>query len=316
MDGVNAGADGNVSLGALKTTGGTMTGDLVFSAGSIKRPSAAGVTYIFGGTNSSSGGYIAITGKDYGGTAAGGYVSFVAQNGSTGNTLSIKPDGGLTLNGKNIARSVNGLNADAAGEVTVNCISKPATLPSNSDLNNYGQTKMGYHVVPSDANANTITNRPCNNAFVLEVFGGGGTIVYQRATRYNDNAMWVRRLYNNTWSAWKNIFTFDGDTPSWGGKDITLGYPNYAAGVQTTFAALAGGTYTVPADGFVMIKGSNTDNGGMYVYVNGYLAYYTMVNSDNEPAMSLIPVKKGDVVKAAVIGAANTIGYFKFFPNR
>lgn len=103
---------------------------------------------------------------------------------------------------------------------------------------------------------------------------------------------------------------------SWNNKDITGGYPNYAAATQTSFSALSGGSYTPSADGFVTVVGTNTNNGTLKVSVNGTLVYHQNVNSDNISCCPLIPVKAGDTIKAEVTGGENTTGYFNFFSNR
>lgn len=103
---------------------------------------------------------------------------------------------------------------------------------------------------------------------------------------------------------------------AWNSKDITGGYPNYAAATQTSFSALSGGSYTPSADGFVTVVGTNTNNGTLKVSVNGTLVYHQNVNSDNISCCPLIPVKAGDTIKAEVTGGENTTGYFNFFSNR
>jgi hypothetical protein len=102
----------------LPLSGGTMTGDLQIGS-VINKPNLTSALRLLGGTTSSNGAYIEVGGKDYQGTDKGGNIALVAKNRSGSNTLKISPDGALTLNGKNIASSVNGVTADASGNVTI-----------------------------------------------------------------------------------------------------------------------------------------------------------------------------------------------------
>ena len=166
------------------------------------------------------------------------------------------------------------------------------------------------------ANGNSIMQAADNG--VLRMYGG---------TTYDSPALFLFGKDTSGYNGLVYLRAYDGTNTvdlicnpdgslRWNGKDITLGYPNYAAPVKTSFSALAGGSYTAPADGFVTVVGSNTDNGGLKVYVNSSFVYHQTINADNYSCCPLIPVKKGDIVKAEVVGAANTTGYFRFFPIR
>lgn len=100
---------------------------------------------------------------------------------------------------------------------------------------------------------------------------------------------------------------------TWLDKDITLGYPNYAAGVDLGSRS----SYTATSDGWVFATGRrdgtywNLRVGGARVFVTG--------GSSWDAGSCLIPIKKGDVVKtydgqdeATTAFAVNMV----FYPNR
>ncbi|MBR7119962.1 MAG: hypothetical protein IKC77_07180 [Lentisphaeria bacterium] len=101
---------------------------------------------------------------------------------------------------------------------------------------------------------------------------------------------------------------------TWNSVDITLGYPNYAAGTKTTAS-----TYTAAADGWVMVK-KQQEGKYLNIKVNGYLAG-TGGGSDHDRTTAMFPVKAADVVtvfasdKESTDGTATTAD-ITFFPNR
>lgn len=292
-------------IGALSTAGGTVTGSII-SKGlpSIRQMTNDSYSMLMGGTNWETSASIAVSGGEHPNTA--GAIIFYARTGTENRSQMVfYPSGSLTIDGIYLAKSIDNVNADATGNISLNALKK-------SGGNMTG--KITFSV--ADAiyrNTDTAT---------LTIGGGAA---------WNTGA-WIclfGKDYNNGTDA-PGMFKFaaqDGTNTSvlvgipkgglsWNSKDITLGYPNYAAAVTSSFASLNGGTYTAPADGYVTVVGTNTKDGELKVSVSGTLIYDQKINSDNVSCAPLIPVKAGDVIKAEVVGGANTTGYFKFFPNR
>ena len=92
-----------------------------------------------------------------------------------------------------------------------------------------------------------------------------------------------------------------------------VGLPDYSNLVKTTWTNLAGATFKATANGYLIIIGSNTDNGGLQIYINNVLVWNAMVNADNHTCAMFI-VSENDSVRATSINAANTIGSFTFIP--
>ena len=85
------------------------------------------------------------------------------------------------------------------------------SIPANSNLNNY--TTPGFYYCPRNVDVATMSNCPTTNAFCLEVFQHAGTC--QRLTEFlasNIIRIYIRNLYNGTWSSWSRIITNDSDT--------------------------------------------------------------------------------------------------------
>lgn len=102
---------------------------------------------------------------------------------------------------------------------------------------------------------------------------------------------------------------------TWLGKDITLGHPNYAAAVQSSFTnpGSSSKSYTVPENGFVaVVRSSASSDGKMTVSINGILMYDLVINTTNRSSSGFYPVSKGDKVTVT----ANSAGYFLFVPNK
>lgn len=86
----------------------------------------------------------------------------------------------------------------------------PVDIPASSNLNDY--TKPGFYCCKLNVNAETMTNIPEKQAFVLEVMESAG--VKQVFTTYHQTNFnsYIRQMYNNTWGAWKRI-PYQGDVP-------------------------------------------------------------------------------------------------------
>ena len=75
------------------------------------------------------------------------------------------------------------------------------TIPSNEDLNDYKDE--GRYRTTSVANGNSISNKPCNGAFVMNVFDGNSYKI-QMYIPFSADSIYIRRYQNSstTWSPW------------------------------------------------------------------------------------------------------------------
>lgn len=87
-------------------------------------------------------------------------------------------------------------------------ITNPINLTSGTDLNDL--KNPGFYQVVSDSIAKTILNSPVTTAFALELYGSKG-MCYQRITKYNDAAVFVRNYYDysDRWTEWKELAITD-----------------------------------------------------------------------------------------------------------
>lgn len=121
VDNVQADAAGNVALNALKTTGGTMTG-IIYWPNNAEVGSAGNGTYV-AGFPLTDGSRIVATRLD---SSYGGNFYIQLPNGGPQFGL-YNATREMMWAGKHVVRSVNGTNADAAGNVTLS-----AVLPTGS----------------------------------------------------------------------------------------------------------------------------------------------------------------------------------------
>ena len=75
------------------------------------------------------------------------------------------------------------------------------TIPSNEDLNDYKDE--GRYRTTSVANGNSISNKPCTGAFVMNVFDGLSYKI-QMYIPFSADCIYIRRYQNSstTWSPW------------------------------------------------------------------------------------------------------------------
>lgn len=121
-----------------------------------------------------------------------------------------------------------------------------------------------------------------------------------------------RGIYDKTSNCWMINFDADNNLRS-NGKDITLGYPNYSAAVDLGSIS----TYTATQDGWVNLALSGRDHYGYGVFVNGIFVGGEG-GEEMQTGLTLIPVKKGDVVKTTTSADGKTArtANYKFIPNR
>lgn len=104
----------------LPLSGGTMTGGISFTGveNVIRTLDTNHWFRFFAGPTSDDGARLSLAGKDI--PNQNGEFHLVANDGTNESTLLGKPDGTLQFVGKNIVRSINGVNAGVAGDVVLN----------------------------------------------------------------------------------------------------------------------------------------------------------------------------------------------------
>lgn len=101
----------------VKKSGDTMSGALVMAdSAQIFKNKDDHFLGLYGGSNFNNGAFFEICGKDH--EEQSGNFNIYANNGTQSARLNGTPTGSLTWQGKNIVRSVNGVNADAEGNVS------------------------------------------------------------------------------------------------------------------------------------------------------------------------------------------------------
>lgn len=90
-------------------------------------------------------------------------------------------------------------------------------------------------------------------------------------------------------------------TLTWGGEDITLGYPNYAAGVSVAATT----SYKVTQNGWLYVRISKDTT---QVKINGGLVAYCRNDYDAE-ACVVVPVKKDDILTSTLTEGLKIIFY-------
>jgi hypothetical protein len=100
---------------------------------------------------------------------------------------------------------------------------------------------------------------------------------------------------------------------TWLAKDITLGYPNYAAGVNFTSSYASG--YTAPNDGWMYVRINHKGHG---VFING--SEVSRGQDDYSEMCCFVPVKKGDRMTIRTLSnnsvVTSTTDIKIFYPNR
>ena len=310
VNGVNADTSGNITITAdtvkaLPLSGGTMTGALKFSGGAcfVGTATDSENLVIVGGNAWGKGATITLSGNSKSSNAGDMYFYTWQDNGNA-NILCLGHNGNFHLNSKHIVRSVDGALADAAGNVSLNAL--PTT----------GGTMTGNLTFGTAA----AIGRNVNNA-QLTVYGGtnytSGACIVLWGQDYDNGTdapgMFKLRASNAAGTYCELIGTPAGGM-SWNGKDITLGYPNYAAGVTATAS-----TYTASLDGWVCVRKKQD---GLYciVKVNGYLCG-SGGGSDDDITTIMLPVKAGDVVTIFYgnddnLEIGTTTATVTFYPNR
>lgn len=272
----------------LSLSGGTMTGVVHFSTnGALYRSNDTNYLVIGGGSTFDNGALLYLYGKDN--TSSPGYVILGAKDGSKAQYLYLTPSGTATWCGKNIARSVDGVNADSAGNVALNALKTTGGTLSGAVTCTVGEP----------------IKRNSNDGF-LQILGG---------TTYTNGAF-IRldgkdgpgkgsfKLCAGDGSTSTTLYCTPAGALTLNGKDITIGYPNYAAAVSGG----KGKAYTVPQDGWLLMWYEPGDVFVQFLINNALVGW--LGTGHTHKVSVFVPVKKGD--KAT----ANYDVTFVFYPNR
>ena len=157
---------------------------------------------------------------------------------------------------------------------------------------NGNKTFLGTTVYP-----NSVLSR--DSAYAYIVIRGGDV----------DNAGGSLYLYGTSWSNFPGGFflrTSSGigmrGLPNgslvWNSRDITMGFPNYSAGIIVT-SPTAASQFTAPDDGFYIVPIAPTTVGASYAYINEVKTNFWGGNDGDYGAnrsASTIPLKKGDTL--------------------
>lgn len=372
VNNINADAAGNVNLtlNYLPLAGGTLTGTISKYGGTfLNNTNSESSLVLTGDKLSHNASVLMLFGLEHPDFPGGFIVR--AGNNTNSYTLLGKADGSLIWGGKNIVRSVNGVNANAAGNVTLNCLplsggQMTSTKAMSRDVANSFLGLHGGTGVDNDGaqlylcgashpdmpgmfqlharNSNKVVTLQgdldgkltwndkyvLNNSFLMPT--DGGAIHLTAGTSATGGAYF--RLYGKDHTSGAGQFSIaatDGTntkalngkpdgTLTWNGKDITLGYPNYAAG--TYLGQLS--SYTVTEEdgnGWINIYLHGRDHNKFWVYVNNILIG-AEGGEEFQTGLTFIPVKVGDVIKTADTSNPELIEdylyttYYQFFPNR
>jgi hypothetical protein len=101
------------------------------------------------------------------------------------------------------------------------------------------------------------------------------------------------------------------DALKWKGKDITIGYPNYAAGVSAANVA----SYTAPSDGWLFVWNvvDHDSSGNEMVYIDDFLVGIFTLETAHVNSF-WFPIKKGSVAKVLKNEVSHKVTYL-FYPN-
>ena len=256
----------------LPLAGGTMTGTITSETEDTINGSSASGRVAISGYMGLEGARLYLHGKSFPNTPGEWFI--YAADGSKQQYLNAKPNGTLTWSGKNIVRSVDDVNADAAGNVALNAFPKSGGQLTGSAI-----------------------ARSVNNSY-LHLRGGAKGSGYEA-----ELVLYGYEFGSGTYKGGFDLRAGKGEankyitlsglrngTLTWDGKDISLGYPNYAAGTATTASS-----YTASADGWVEVT-QRIDSNYMVVTINNTIIARGGGSSYDRSSFFL-PVKKGDVLK-------------------
>ena len=103
----------------------------------------------------------------------------------------------------------------------INDVSFPATTTTPADLNTPGYLYSRYYITASAS-----TNRPADNSFIVDNYGGSSSYKFQTGVNYNDAnpRMWFRNVYGgSSWNNWSELWHSNNFNPANKQDTITIG---------------------------------------------------------------------------------------------
>ena len=303
-------ANSNAHSGVLLScAGGTMTSRI-----NTSYPVFAGRTdddlyiYLYGGSDRGKGAHLLLCGQNY--SASKGTFRLSASADNTTKELYGDPSGRLVWDSKNIVRSVDGVNADGAGNVNITAANVGALPLSGGKLTG----------VP--------LYRDVDNSYI-QLAGGSSSSGGAYFVAYGkDHASYGGRaiMYANDGTKSSVLTLFPDGQATIAGRNIVrsvggktadaagnvdlhgIGMPNYAAGVDVLSSYASG--WTATADGWVSLYIYREDN-TTEIFING--VYVGLVGGAKHVHSTVfLPLKKGDRI---TVGSGNPSRLY-FYPNR
>ena len=274
----------------LDLSGGTMSGPIYTSSDkAVYRTGNNGQLTICGAELYDNGSSVSLYGKSHAVNA--GNVVVAARKDGMAQYLYLKPDGSATWCGKNLVRSVDGVAADTAGNVSLNALPKS------------GGTMTGTIAFTVDGAVKRSGNANCFVALGGDAWEKCGSIALHGGGDASNPGYAILYANNNSGNQSNLVLKPTGELEK-NGRDITLGYPNYSAGIALGTLS----SYTAADDGWILVH-VESDEEGWNVRVNGATVGYE--GGDHwQHTSEFLPVKKGDVVTST-----KAAGYI-FYPNR
>lgn len=100
--------------------------------------------------------------------------------------------------GANLQVGSSGINTE--GNIYVNGEYSPKQLERNTNLNNI--TKPNFYFCPLNADTITMSNRPTDKAFTLQVYRHAGVLQVLTEFETSNARMFMRNQYNGSWGSW------------------------------------------------------------------------------------------------------------------
>lgn len=213
--GATTGSDACANIGALPTSGGTMTGGIKFNNNTELRVGGSGTSksiVLFSALDSYANNHLLLAD----GNNTDPRFELVAGNGhTTTKKLVGRPDGTLVWNnneifhaGKTISIANGGTGATTAIDASKNLMKDGFELISeNADLNNY--KTPGLYICNANSIVATLSNCPTGTAFIMKITGDTSNWIKQELSLYNSVSIYTREYHTwdpSGWSSWQGFW--------------------------------------------------------------------------------------------------------------